>query len=85
MLPPNKGAELITMTDLKAFQVEVTSPADGAHQVFFIASETGEDAVEALTRHPALLPGPTFKLQRRLSDSEIDLYQIGPGTIFRYL
>lgn len=73
------------MTNLKAFQVEVTFQEDEAHQIFFVAAETGEAAITALTDHPGLLPQPGFKLQRRLSDSEIDLYQIGPGTIFQYL
>lgn len=73
------------MTDLKAFQVEVTSQEDGTHQIFFVAAETGEAAIEALTGHLGVLSKPVFKLQRRLSDSEIDLYQIGPETIFQYL
>lgn len=73
------------MTDLKAFQVEVASQEDGAHQIYFVAAETGEAAIEALTDHLGVLPEPSFKLQRRLSDAEIDIYQIGPGTIFQYL
>ncbi len=73
------------MTDLRAFQIEVTSPSDGSHRIFHVAAETGEAAIEALTGHLGLLPEPTFKLQRRLSDSEIDLYQIGPDTIFQFL
>ncbi|PTM41544.1 hypothetical protein [Bosea sp. 124] len=73
------------MTDLKAFQVEVTSETDDSHQIFFIAAETGDAAVAALRGHLGLSPGPVFKLQRRLSDTEIDLHQIGPGTIFQYL
>ena len=65
--------------------MEVTSQADGSHQIFFVAAETGEAAIEALTGHLGVLPQSILKLQRRLSDSEIDLYQIGPGTIFQYL
>ena len=71
------------MTELKAFQVEVTQ-SDGSHRIFHVAAETGEDAIEALTGHSGLLPEPSFKLQRRLSDSEIDLYQIGPETIVQF-
>ena len=73
------------MTDLKAFQVEATSKEDGAHQIFFVAAETGEAAIETLKGYLGVLPAPTVKLQRRLSDSEIDLYQIGPETVFQYL
>ena len=73
------------MSELKAFQVEVTSQDDGAHQIFFVAAETGEAAIEALTDHFGLLPSAALKLQHRLSDSEIDLYQIGPDTVFQFL
>lgn len=73
------------MTDLKAFQVEVASGSNGPHQIWFIAAVTGEAAVEALKGHLGVLPEPSFKLQRRLSDAEIDIYQIGPGAIFQYL
>ncbi|PTM39536.1 hypothetical protein C8D03_1037 [Bosea sp. 124] len=73
------------MTDLKAFQLEVTYRTEGGHQIFFVAAETGDAAIAALRGHLSLLPESVFKLQRRLSDTEIDLHQIGPGTIFQYL
>ena len=73
------------MSDLKAFQVEVTSGEDGSHRVFFVAADAGETAIEILAGHLGTEPGPAFKLQRRLSDSEIDLHQIGPDTVVQYL
>jgi hypothetical protein len=73
------------MTELRAFQIEVTSRSDDSHQIFYVAAATAEAAIAALTGYSDLLPEPTFKLQRRLSDSEIDLYQIGPDTIFPFL
>ena len=72
------------MTELRAFQIEVTCPSNGSQQIFYVAAETGEAAIETLTGHSGVLPEPAFKLQRRLSDSEIDLYQIGPGTIVQF-
>lgn len=71
--------------DLRAFQIEVTSEGDNARQVFFVEAETPEAAIAALTHHTALLPTPKLKLQRRLSDAEIDIYQLGPGSIVQYL
>lgn len=72
------------MTELRAFQIEVTSPSDDARQIFHVAAETGEAAIDALRGYGGLLPQPSFKLQRRLSDSELDLYQIGPDSVVRY-
>lgn len=84
MLPPSDSGAQESMTELKAFQVEVTSPSDGARQIFHVAADAGEAAIDALRGYAGLLPQPSFKLQRRLSDSELDLYQIGPDTIVRY-
>lgn len=72
------------MTELRAFQIEVTSPSDGARQIFHVAAETGEAAIDALRGYGGLLQQPSFKLQRRLSDSELDLYQIGPDSIVQF-
>jgi hypothetical protein len=69
------------MSDSKAFQIEVTSPSGSGRQVFFVE----DAALAALARHPALLPDPVLKLQRRLSDSELDLHQIGTGDIVQWV
>jgi hypothetical protein len=72
------------MSLVKAFQIEVTSATQGGRQVFFVEAESDEAALAALSRHAGLLPSPALKLQRRISDSEIDLHQIGPGSIVRW-
>jgi len=72
------------MSLIKAFQIEVTSSSQGGKQVFFVEAESDAAALAALSRHAGLLPSPSLKLQRRLSDSEIDLHQIGPGSIERW-
>lgn len=71
--------------DLKAFQIEVTSEGDSARQVFFVAAESGEAAVALLANQSALLPNFKLKLQRRLSDAEIDIHQLGPGMIVQWM
>lgn len=73
------------MSQFNAYQIEVTSPASAERQVFFVAAASPEEAVTALADHSALLPQPILKLQRRLSDSEIDMHQIGPATIKQWL
>jgi hypothetical protein len=73
------------MSLTKAFQIEVTSKTEAGHQVFFVEAESEEAAVLALAKQSALLPNPSLKMQRRLSDSEIDLYQIGPGSIVQWI
>jgi hypothetical protein len=72
------------MSMIKAFQIEVR-PAQGARQVFFIQADTEEGAVELLSRRKGVPRDATLKLQRRLSDSELDLHQIGPGSVVRWL
>lgn len=73
------------MSLIKAYQIEVTSPTSTDRQVFFVAAASEEEAVTTLTPNSALLPQPVLKLQRRLSDSEIDMHQIGPETIKQWL
>ena len=73
------------MSLFNAYQVEVTSPASADRQVFFVAAASQEEAMAALAGNSELLPQPVLNLQRRLSDSEIDMYQIGPATIQRWL
>jgi hypothetical protein len=73
------------MSLFNAYQVEVTSPTSVDRQVFFVAAPSPQEAMAALAQHIALLPQPVLKLQRRLSDSEIDIHQIGPETITRWL
>ena len=71
------------MSNSKAFQIEVTSP--NGRQVFFVEAESDEAALASLAQHPALLPHPVLKLQRRLSDSELDLHQVGSGEIVQWI
>lgn len=71
--------------DLTAFQIEVTSESDSARQVFFVEAQSGEAAVAILAKHSAVLPNPKLKLQRRLSDAEIDIHQLGPEMIVQWL
>ncbi|RYF31566.1 MAG: hypothetical protein EOO23_02180 [Comamonadaceae bacterium] len=73
------------MSLFNAYQIEVTSPASPDRQVFFVAAASGEEAMATLAGNSALLPLPVLNLQRRLSDSEIDMHQIGPATIQRWL
>jgi len=68
----------------KAFQIAVTSKNQSETQVFFVEAETGEAAVTALSRHPAILRDAELKVQRRLSDSELDMHQIGPNMIVQW-
>lgn len=70
--------------NLMAFQVEVTSESGGRRQVFFVAGESGEDALARLAGHAGLLPAPKLKLQRRLSDAEVDMYNLGPDSVVQY-
>jgi hypothetical protein len=72
------------MSAIKAFQIEVTSSTQGGKQIFFVEAESDEAALAALSQQAGLLPNPALKLQRRISDSEIDLHQIGPGSIVRW-
>lgn len=67
------------------YQIEVTSPASTVRQVFFVAAASEEEAMSTLAKSSALLPRPVLKLQRRLSDSEIDMHQIGPDTLMQWL
>ncbi len=73
------------MSLFNAYQIEVTSPASADRQVFFVAAASAEEAMGALADSSALLPQPVLKFQRRLSDSEIDMHQIGPDTIMQWL
>lgn len=73
------------MSLIKAYQIEVKSSTQGGQQVFFVEAESEDAALQRLTKHKGLLPSPTLRLQRRLSDSEIDLHQIGPGSIVRWI
>lgn len=73
------------MSQLSAYQIEVTSPTSTDRQVFFVAAASSEEALAALANSSALLPEPELKLQRRLSDSEIDMHQIGPGSIVQWV
>lgn len=73
------------MSLFNAYQVEVTSPASAERQIFFVAAASQEEAMAALAASSELLPHPVLNLQRRLSDSEIDMHQIGPETITRWL
>lgn len=72
------------MSSIKAFQIEVSSSAQSGKQVFFVEAESDAAAMEALSQHPEVLPAASLKLQRRLSDAEIDMHQIGPGSIVRW-
>ncbi len=73
------------MSLFNAYQIEVTSPVSAGRQVFFVAAISQEEAMAALADGSALLPQPVLNLQRRLSDSEIDMHQIGPDTIMQWL
>lgn len=73
------------MSQFAAFQIEVTSPGSTDRQVFFVAAASSEEAMSTLAKSSALLPRPALKLQRRLSDSEIDQHQIGPDTVMQWL
>lgn len=73
------------MSQLNAYQIEVTSPASTDRQVFFVAAASEEEAMSTLADSSALLPQPKLKLERRLSDAEIDMHQIGPDTVMQWL
>lgn len=73
------------MSLVKAYQIEVTSPASADRQVFFVAAASEEEAMSKLADCSALLPQPILKLERRLSDSELDMHQIGPETVLQWL
>ncbi|WP_293798815.1 hypothetical protein [uncultured Bosea sp.] len=73
------------MSLFNAYQIEVTSPASADRQVFFVAAASQEEAIAALAGNSELLPQPVLKPERRLSDAEIDMYQIGPETVMRWL
>jgi hypothetical protein len=73
------------MSQFNAYQIEVTSPVSTDRQEFFVAAASAEEAMAKLANSSALLPNPALKLQRRLSDSEIDMHQIGPDTIQQWL
>lgn len=73
------------MSDSKAFQIEVTSPSRAGRQVFFVEAASEDAALTALALHPALPPESALKLQRRLSDSELDLHQIGTDDIVQWV
>lgn len=72
------------MSLIKAFQIEVKSSTQAGQQVFFVEADSEAIALQALSEQKGLLPNPVFRLQRRLSDSEIDLHQIGPNDIVRW-
>ncbi len=73
------------MSQFNAYQIEVTSPTSADRQEFFVAAASAEEAMSTLAGSSLLLPQPVLKLQRRLSDSEIDMHQIGPDTIMQWL
>ncbi len=73
------------MTEIKAYQIEVTSSASNKRQVFFVEATTEDEAMSVLARSGVLLPEPVLKLQRRLSDSEIDMHQIGRGSVVQWI
>lgn len=73
------------MSLFNAYQIEVTSTASADRQIFFVAAASAEEAMDALADNSALLPQPVLNFQRRLSDSEIDMHQIGPNTIMQWL
>lgn len=71
--------------DTKAFQIEVTATDPIGRRIFFVEAESGEAAMLALAKHAAVQPKAVLKLMRRLSDSEIDLHQIGPAAIIQWI
>lgn len=73
------------MSLIKAFQIEATSATTAARQVFFVEAASEDAAVAALASHPGLVPEPVLKLQRRLSDAEMDMHQIGEGSIVQWI
>lgn len=73
------------MSLFNAYQIEVTSTASADRQILFVAAASAEEAMDALADNSALLPQPVLNFQRRLSDSEIDMHQIGPNTIMQWL
>jgi hypothetical protein len=73
------------MSLTKAFQVEVKSSTSNGRQVFFVEAESEAAALDLLAQHQGLLPDPKLRLERRLSDSEIDMHQIGPGSVVQWL
>lgn len=73
------------MSLIKAFQIEVKSSTQAGQQVFFVEAESEAAALQALAEHEGLPANSTLRLQRRLSDSEIDLHQIGPGSIVHWI
>jgi len=73
------------MSLIKAYQIEVTSSTSTDRQELFVAAASEEEAMTALAVSSILLPQPVLKLQRRLSDSEIDMHQIGPDTIKQWI
>ncbi len=68
----------------KAFQIAVTSDQEAGTQVFFVEAPTEEAALARLSDHPGMPPDAELKVQRRLSDSELDLHQIGPDMVVRW-
>lgn len=73
------------MSLIKAYQIEVKSSKSTGRQVFFVEAESEDAALKALAGNSTLLPDPELTLQRRLSDSEIDMHQIGPGTVVQWI
>jgi hypothetical protein len=73
------------MSLTKAFQVEVKSSTSSGRQVFFVEAESETAALQVVSQQPGLLPDPKLRLERRLSDTEIDMHQIGPGSVVQWL
>jgi len=73
------------ITAERAFQIEVTTPQSRERQVFFVGQDSEEAALEVVSKNPALLPEPHFRVVRLLSQSAITEFGIRPGGMFRWI
>lgn len=72
------------MSDIKAFQVSVTSPDEREQQIYFVGARTSEQAEAILGAEPGLIPFGHIETQYVLTDEERESRHIEEASVELY-
>jgi len=68
-----------------AFQIQVSSDLIERQQTYFVGADTEESAMEALRTSKSVPTSSDMRIVRSLGTAAIQQFEIGPGTIFRWV